>query len=405
MSFNATLPQSDKARSLFQSLRAKSRGDPASLPASTRGSQAPGQGGIEVEDDFVEVQRKRRRAEEATREEVQRKKVRLEEVLGESQEVEGRTDRLGLKAPSSQAEDPESSRAAFARGGEMPPPPVPDKNKNKRKAVDTEESDTNFLRAPVKRKKKGEAEDPLDVDFNNLRIAKNVAFSATTPEIPVVDGVIPRIIPQYVAVKRRERPAQPSNHPENGPNFKKFHSNKVRPPCGSPLRQQSLTQEHPLCVHRIPTRSARLALGRLSRLGETTRATSNLEAVSRDSSSRHFIRQPSLTSSASPSYRTRWQQTGASGRRHEAIRPRSVCCFATRLLQQDSIWSPLADAVILNRRWQCNSDTTKATHHRGRLGRRAAGCQYQQDVDAEEGRRTSRFGWGRRRREGYTSDS
>lgn len=164
------------------------------------------------------------------REEVQRKKVRLEEVLGESQEVESRTDRLGSKVPSSQAEDAESSRAASARAGEMHPPPVPDKNKNKRKAVDTEGSDTNFLRAPVKRKKKGEAEDPLDVDFNNLRIAKNVAFSTTTPDIPVVDGVIPRIIPQYVAVQRRERPARLSDHAENGPNFKKFHSNKVLPP-------------------------------------------------------------------------------------------------------------------------------------------------------------------------------
>lgn len=230
-SFEEPAPQSERAKSLYQTIRAKSRGDLSSQPAKSTDFLASGRVEEEGDDDgeaFVEGQRKRRRAEQAIEEE-KRKRARLEEQGMDDVEDAGpgaNSTRQSSRETSAMA----NSAPGPGASGPMPPPPVP--SRSKRKADDLTAPDTDFLRAPVKRKRKGQAEDALDVDFNNLKIAKLPARPAGTDAVfAAEDGheqprLVEVLVPLFQRTKiARQGPALP--HEYDGRSFGKFRSNKI----------------------------------------------------------------------------------------------------------------------------------------------------------------------------------
>lgn len=223
-SYEEPAPQSERAKSLYESIRAKSRGGgipQASGSSSLAGGAIEEEGGDDDGEAFVEGQRKRRRAAQAAEEE-QRKRARLE--AGAMEGVEAAGSQAGQS--SREASALVDSAPAAAKGA-MLPPPVPEKGK--RKAVDKQ--DTDFLRAPVKRKRKNQAEDPLDVDFNNLKIAKLPGRRvATEEEVPEIDGVTPRLVSVFIPLFEKKHPTASPAAADGVVDFKKFRSNKVRPP-------------------------------------------------------------------------------------------------------------------------------------------------------------------------------
>lgn len=232
-SFEEPAPQLERAKSLYQTIRAKSRGDLASQPPTAARGQSLASGKVEGEDDddgeaFVEGQRKRRRAEQAIEEE-KRKRARVEDQpMDDVEAADPGVSSVGQSSreASAMVDSVPESRAP----GMMPPPPVP--SRAKRKADDTGASDTDFLRAPVKRKRKGQAEDALDVDFNNLEIAKLPSRPAgvDTAAVAEDDEDQPRLVEVLVPLFQRTKLARrgPAALPvTDSRGFGKFRSNRV----------------------------------------------------------------------------------------------------------------------------------------------------------------------------------
>jgi len=173
----------------------------------------------EEDQDFVGRSLKRLKVEKAEQEsqrEEQSRKKQLSELEKNKQKSQG-----AVGASSSSSSNAVANKVPVA--GSMAPPPVPAKKGTKRPAED--QTTSEFLEAASKKRKKGAELDPMDVAFNQLKIAKPVVLSNDENDLEGADkDGPPRLVVLHVPmfVRTKEKRVGGPVEVEGVANFKKF---------------------------------------------------------------------------------------------------------------------------------------------------------------------------------------
>lgn len=217
----------------------KSRSTQQQLSQWTDSFAPPSSQAIVIDDDedevqdFVERSVKRKRKMEEDLHTEKAKRARLEKERKEMEE-EARRRRLSevMEEGRSEEEEDSEARVEAARRGKMPPPPVPTRAINPDGASGaggTAEGEFELLQVPAKKRaRKGAEPDPLDAEFNRLRLVKPrpppAVAAMQIEDGPPADGRTCRMVVVRVPLydrQARER-QQPPASVDGVRNFKKF---------------------------------------------------------------------------------------------------------------------------------------------------------------------------------------
>ena len=186
----------------------------------------------EEDDDFVKRSLKRIKLEhESQAEEAARKKREAEKQDAlRKREAADEVARRGRVSSEDAQAGPSTARNDRAS---MPPPPVPVRKGATTASEAKRKADQKFLEAAATKKKKGAAVDPMDLEFNGLKIAKAETATKKSDTSHDLEGegelANPRLIVLHVPmyVRTKERRVGGPVEVDGVPNFKKFK--KVSP--------------------------------------------------------------------------------------------------------------------------------------------------------------------------------